>query len=74
MAGFSCGQNVSLHKGLHQLGASTNSNKMLYRSITVVCTGLLGAAELIGFRTLIVAYTPLQLTKSLSIVSLSLVI
>jgi len=31
MAGFSRGQGVPLHRGLHQLGASTNSNKMLYR-------------------------------------------
>jgi len=35
MAGFSRGQGVSLHRGLHQLGASTDSNKMLYRLITV---------------------------------------
>jgi len=41
VAGFSCGQGVALHKGLHQLGAFTNSNKMLYRLITVACTSLL---------------------------------
>jgi len=41
MAGFSRGQGVPLHWGLHQLGASTNPNKMLYRLITVACTGLL---------------------------------
>ena len=35
MAGFSRGQNVSLHRGLHQLWASTNSNKTLYRLITI---------------------------------------
>jgi len=29
MAGFSCGQGVSLHRGIHQLGASTNSNKCI---------------------------------------------
>ena len=27
MAGFSRGQGVPLHRGLHQLGASTNPNK-----------------------------------------------
>jgi len=26
MAGFSRGQGVPLHRGIHQLGASTNSN------------------------------------------------
>ena len=32
MAGFSRGQGVPLHRGLHQLVASTNPNKlMLYR-------------------------------------------
>jgi len=43
MARFSRGQGVPLHMGLYQLGASTNSNKMLYRLIliTVACTGLL---------------------------------
>jgi len=41
MAGFSRGQGVPLHRGLHQLGPSTDSNKMLYRLITVACTGLL---------------------------------
>jgi len=41
MAGFSRGQGVPLHRGLHQLGASTNSSNMLYRLITVACTGLL---------------------------------
>jgi len=41
MAGFCCGQGVPLHRGLHQLGASTNSSNMLYRLITVACTGLL---------------------------------
>ena len=43
MAGFCRGQGVPLHRGLHQLGASTNSNKMLYRLglITVACTGVL---------------------------------
>jgi len=39
MAGFSRGQGMPLHWGFHQLGASTNSNKMLYRLITVACTG-----------------------------------
>src|SRR6218665_2831934 len=68
MTGFSRGQNVPLHRGLHQLGTSTNSNKMLYRLITVACTPP-GEAELIGFRRLIVAFIPLQLTKSLSIVT-----
>src|SRR6218665_3297094 len=38
MTGFSRGQGVPLHWGLHQLGASTNSNKMLHRLITVACT------------------------------------
>jgi len=33
MAGFSSGQDVPLHRGLHQLWASTNSNKMRYRLI-----------------------------------------
>src|SRR6218665_469857 len=70
MAGFSRGQNVPLHRGLHQLGASTNSNKILYRLITSRVHRPPGAAELIDFRTLIVAYIPLQLTKILSIVSL----
>jgi len=41
MAGFSRGQRAPLHRGLHQLGASTNSNKMFYRVIAVACTGLL---------------------------------
>jgi len=41
MAEFRRGQGVPLHRDLHQLRASTNSNKMLYRSITVACTGLL---------------------------------
>src|SRR6218665_662293 len=68
MAGFSRGQGVPLHRGLHQLGASTNSNKMLCRLIKVACTGLLCAAELICFRTLAVSCIALQLTKSLSIV------
>jgi len=27
MVGFSRGQGVSLHRGLHQLGATTNHNK-----------------------------------------------
>jgi len=35
MTGFSRGQGVPLHRGLHQLGANTNFNKMLYRLITV---------------------------------------
>src|SRR6218665_475852 len=69
MAGFSRGQGVPLHRGLHQLGASTNSNKMLYRLIIVACTGLLCAAELICVRTLAVSCIALQLTKSLSIVT-----
>src|SRR6218665_1616129 len=73
MAGFSRGQNVPLHSVLHQLGASTNSNKMLYRLITVACTGLLSAAELICFRTLAVSCIALQLTKSLSLGSLHLI-
>src|SRR6218665_3051720 len=30
MVGFSLGQGVPLHRGLHQLGVSTNFNKMLY--------------------------------------------
>src|SRR6218665_2947343 len=53
-----------MHRGLHQLGPSTNSNKMLYRLITVACTlhRPPSAAELICFRTLVVAYIPLQLT------------
>jgi len=38
MAGFSRGQGVVLHRGLRQLGAFTNSNKMLYRLITVACS------------------------------------
>jgi len=38
MAGFSRGQSVPLHRGLHQLGDSTNSNKKLYRLVTVACT------------------------------------
>jgi len=41
MAEFNRGQGVPLHRGLHQLRASTNSNKMLYRLVTVACTGLL---------------------------------
>jgi len=45
MTGFSRGQGVPLHRGLHQLGASTNSNKMLHRLITVACTGLLAQAS-----------------------------
>jgi len=44
MTGFSRGQGVPLHRGLHQLLASTNSNKKLHRSITVACTGLLAQA------------------------------
>src|SRR6218665_2023837 len=74
MTGFSRGQGLPLHRGsqlprgLHHLGASTNSNKMLSRLITFACTG-----ELICFRTLAVAYIHLQLTKSLSIVSLHLI-
>jgi len=68
MTGFSRGQGLPLHRGLHHLGASTNSNKMLPRLITVAC-----AAELICFRALAVAYIHLQLTKSLSIVSLKLI-
>jgi len=66
MTGFSRGQGVPLHRGLHQLGASTNSSNMLYRLITVACTlhRPPGAAELICFRMLAVAYIrniPLQL-------------
>jgi len=49
MAGFSRGQGMPLHRGLHQLGASINSSNMRYRLI-VAC-----AAELICFRTLAVA-------------------
>jgi len=30
MAGFSRGQGVLLYRGIYQLGATTNSNKMLY--------------------------------------------
>ena len=41
MIGFSRGKGVPLLKGLHKLGAPTNSNKMLHRLITVTCTGLL---------------------------------
>jgi len=43
MTEFSRGQGVPLHRCLHQLGASTNCNKMLYKLIrpTVACTGLL---------------------------------
>jgi len=41
MAGFSRRQGVPLDRGFHQLRASTNSNKMLHRLITVACTGLL---------------------------------
>jgi len=41
MTGCSRDQGVPLHRGLHQLEASTNSNKVLYRLITVACTGLL---------------------------------
>jgi len=40
MKGFSRGQGVPLHRGL-QLGVSTNSNNMLRRLTTVVCSGLL---------------------------------
>jgi len=46
MAEFSHGQGVPLHRGLHQLGASTNSSNMLYRLITVACTGLLAQPSL----------------------------
>src|SRR6218665_1179119 len=35
MAGFSRGQGVPLHRGLHQLGVSTNSSNILNRLITV---------------------------------------
>jgi len=42
MTVFIRGQGVPLHWGLHQLGASTNSNKMLYRLITVACTHCTG--------------------------------
>ena len=41
MTGVSRGQGMPLHRGLHQLEASTNSNKMLRRLITVACTGFL---------------------------------
>jgi len=41
MTGFSRGQGVPLHRGLNQLGASTNSSNMLDRLIAVACTGLL---------------------------------
>src|SRR6218665_188134 len=41
MTGFSRGHGVPLHRGPHQLGASTNSSNMLYRLTTVACTGLL---------------------------------
>ena len=40
MPGLGRGQGVPLHRGLHQLGASTNPNKMLYRLI-IACTGLI---------------------------------
>ena len=75
MTGFSRGQCVPLHRGLHQLRASTNSSNMLYRLITVACTlhRPPSATELICFRTMVVAYILLQLTKSLSIVSLHLI-
>src|SRR6218665_1549337 len=38
MTGFSRGQSEPLHMDLHQLGASTNSNTMLYRLMTDACT------------------------------------
>jgi len=41
MVGFSSDQGVPLHRDIHQLGASTNNNKLLYRLNTVACTGLL---------------------------------
>ena len=47
MAGFSLDQNGPLHRGLHQLGASTNPNKCiayprtLYpKEFTLACTKL----------------------------------
>jgi len=72
MAGFSRGQGVPLHRGHHQLRASTNFNKMLYR-LQSHAHRTPKAAEFICFRTLAVAYIPLKLTKSLSIVSLHLI-
>jgi len=69
MAGLSRDQGVPLHRGLHQLGASTNSNKLLYRLSRVHRP----PASWFCFRTLAVAYSPLQLTKSLSIVTMYLI-
>src|SRR6218665_3618714 len=40
------GQGVPLHRGLHQLAASTNSSNTLYRLITVSCIGLLAQPSL----------------------------
>ena len=52
MAGFSRDQGVPLHKGLHQLGASTNSSIKINYSLVHRPPS---AAELICFRKLAVA-------------------
>ncbi len=78
MAGFIRGQGVPLHRGLHQLVVSTNPNKCFIEINYSRVHRPPSAAELICFRTfcfrtLAMAYIPLQLTKSLSIVSLHLI-
>ena len=55
MTGFSRGQGVPLHRGLHLLVANTNPNKINYSRVHRPPS----AAELICFRALAVAYTPL---------------
>jgi len=52
MTGFSRGQGVPLHRGLHQLGANTNSNEINYSRVHKPPS----AAELICFKALAMAY------------------
>src|SRR6218665_1595667 len=59
MTGFSRGQGVLLHIGLHQLGTSTNPNRCFIDYNSRVHRPP-RAAELICFRTLAMAYIPLN--------------
>jgi len=70
MAGLNRGQSVPLHRCPHQLGDSTNPNKCFIYSCTLHCTCILAQPS---FKTLAMAFIALQLTKSLSIISLHLI-
>ena len=67
MTGFSRGQNVSPHRGLYKLGPPPTSIKCFNYS------RVHNAQAQPSWFALAVAYIPLQVTKSLSIVSLHLI-